>query len=200
MCVMCALCVCTGGSTGIRCSPRSFLCVPTTKMTTMACVTPYLPDAETGTPLNPSGMPTTPLQTVPFDLTRRTRSAFAADWEVRPSPLPPLPTGMVYHRPFIGQSTALWSLSPPNDHVEDDTTPGLSTRRRWTWRRSSSGCSSLGRCCCWSCCNLRRHFHRTRSAGECFRGAGGGLLHHSPQFQLNLCTSGPYIGRRFSST
>ena len=41
----------------------------------------YLLDAEMGTPLSPSGMPTTPLQTAPFDLTRRAKAAFAADWE-----------------------------------------------------------------------------------------------------------------------
>jgi hypothetical protein len=41
----------------------------------------HLLDGDTGAYLSPSGLPSTPLQTAPFDLTRRVKTAFAADWE-----------------------------------------------------------------------------------------------------------------------
>ena len=41
----------------------------------------HLLDAETGLIINPSGLATTPLQSAPFDLSRRIKSAFAAEWE-----------------------------------------------------------------------------------------------------------------------
>ena len=40
----------------------------------------HLMDGEMGTYLKPSGMDSTPLQTAPFDLSRRVKNAFAAEW------------------------------------------------------------------------------------------------------------------------
>jgi hypothetical protein len=41
----------------------------------------HLVDSELGTPITPSGEATTPLQTLPFDLARRVKSAFAPEWD-----------------------------------------------------------------------------------------------------------------------
>ena len=53
--------------------PSSVLVSPVLRM--------HLVDSELGSPINPSGEPTTPLQTAPFDLSRRLKSAYAAEWE-----------------------------------------------------------------------------------------------------------------------
>ena len=53
--------------------PSSVLVSPVLRM--------HLVDSELGSPINPSGEATTPLQTAPFDLSRRLKSAYAADWE-----------------------------------------------------------------------------------------------------------------------
>ena len=41
----------------------------------------HLVDPELGSPVRPSGEATTPIQTAPFDLTRRRAATFAAEWE-----------------------------------------------------------------------------------------------------------------------
>jgi len=41
----------------------------------------HLVDPEAGSPVRPSGEATTPIQTAPFDLTRRRAATFAAEWE-----------------------------------------------------------------------------------------------------------------------